>query len=840
MTKVAICFFIVFSMSKSLFAEFHSIILNKQKDYYEIGLNSYILEDQNGALTINDVNHQTVQKKFKKNNKKVPTFSFSDSVIWIKLTVKNNSNFNNWILRINYPDLDHLTFFKKNKENKWVDSFAGDILSSRKWEKRYKDFIFNLDNLDEETYYLRVKSQGALTIPLQIMTKPYFKNLKELSDIFFGGFFSVLIAMFFYNLILGLSIKSKSFIFYSGFILFWGILCSILTGFGRYQFIDSSYFSNEGLVFSITIMFIFLLLFIKNFLRLEKKLPWNEKLVNINLGILITYLFILPLFSLKTNLIIIIIFSTITLGGVLYSGLHLFKTLKSARIFIFSFSLVCLGGILKALSATGLAPSNLITEQGIYISSLIQLIILSFALADSFNEQQKKSLKKEKDLTRQVEKEKIYAEEESRQNILLYKQVQQLILKLKDQLNDQSRETKKLLDNMKTSVFAIGSDFKVLPPVSKYSETIFGENIVGKKVSDFLFYNIRKGTKEYRDLVTVFSIIFGSDELQFFGLKDNLPQIVTLPDKVSKYGKTLKLSYSAFYNKEGLLEKLMCSAEDVTESNKELKQVKEDQENFQFISDIMTIRDKKELANKVEFFILKLFKVLEDFVSPISDTYTFEHFNKILNETVFETQKEFKSIKSLEWKIHNHCIELEKFDNMDLEINSQVEATSTICDMLETFLRFSSCLHRFEPVNLNFNLSFTTTIFEKIKDIEKIFNNLFEYVFLVRELTKIDKEKLKKVVRVAKLYPEFERTIDLIQQRSRLLSFLLKGVGENQLSKVYQNLSYQVKKMPVRSKLNEFIVQNNLIQPYKEVLENTKDVEKILIKRVKERQEKLY
>ena len=88
---------------------------------------------------------------------------------------------------------------------------------------------------------------------------------------------------------LACSQKSKSFIFYSGFILFWGILCSILTGFGRYQFIDSSYFSNEGLVFSITIMFIFLLLFIKNFLRLEKKLPWNEKLVNINLGILITY-----------------------------------------------------------------------------------------------------------------------------------------------------------------------------------------------------------------------------------------------------------------------------------------------------------------------------------------------------------------------------------------------------------------------------------------------------------------------------------------------------------------------------------------------------------------------
>ena len=108
---------------------------------------------------------------------------------------------------------------------------------------------------------------------------------------------------------------------------------------------------------------------------------------------------------------------------------------------------------------------------------------------------------------------------------------------------------------------------------------------------------------------------------------------------------------------------------------------------------------------------------------------------------------------------------------------------------------------------------------------EKVFKNLFEYVFLVREIDKIDEEKLKKVVQVAKLYPEFERTIDLIQQRSRLLSFLLKGVGEEELSSTYQKLSSKVKIMPERSRLTEAIIENNLIEPYKEVLENTKDIE---------------
>ena len=72
---------------------------------------------------------------------------------------------------------------------------------------------------------------------------------------------------------------------------------------------------------------------------------------------------------------------------------------------------------------------------------------------------------------------------------------------LERSVEKRTKEVKDLLDNMNSAVFAIGKDYKILNPVSKYSEKIFKKKIVGKRVSETIFYNVKKGTKEYSDWV---------------------------------------------------------------------------------------------------------------------------------------------------------------------------------------------------------------------------------------------------------------------------------------------------------------------------------------------------
>jgi len=394
------------------------------------------------------------------------------------------------------------------------------------------------------------------------------------------------------------------------------------------------------------------------------------------------------------------------------------------------------------------------------------------------------------------------------------------------------KETNILLNNIKQSVFFFNENGVIIPPISKYTENLFGENIVGKKVHDYLFFNLRKGTKEFSDLNTVFSIIFNSNELQFYGLEDNLPKLVTLPDKKNKRGKTLKLSYSGFFDQDNLLDKIMCTVVDVTDSEEDLRKAEQDQENYKYIFEIMGIKDKEKLSKRIIGLINNLMLVLEDFVSPLSDTYKLEYFHQTLKKVIIDIIENIDDLKSLKKQIKNFLSDLHKFEFIKgdgQQINPQIEATSTLSDILDTLLRYLSCIQNFVTINLDFKLSSNTIVLEKVKDIQKIFTNLFEYVFLVREIHNIDKEKLKKVVHLAKLYPDFDRTIDLIQQRSRFLSFLFKGIGEEKISNTYNALSNQVRKMPVRSRLTEFIIKNNLIEPYKEVLNETINIENKLI-----------
>ena len=182
----------------------------------------------------------------------------------------------------------------------------------------------------------------------------------------------------------------------------------------------------------------------------------------------------------------------------------------------------------------GVLPINAFTKQAPFIGNALELILLSMGLADRFNYEQEQALKKEKTLTATLELGKNDVEEKNRKIEELNSKLENRIEERTNQLDRSLKETNSLLNNIKTSVFAIGKDFKVLPPVSKCSERIFGEDIIGKRVSEFLFYNVRKGTKTHRDLWIVFSIVFGSDEIQFFGLEDNLPKLVTLPDQTKK------------------------------------------------------------------------------------------------------------------------------------------------------------------------------------------------------------------------------------------------------------------------------------------------------------------
>ena len=392
------------------------------------------------------------------------------------------------------------------------------------------------------------------------------------------------------------------------------------------------------------------------------------------------------------------------------------------------------------------------------------------------------------------------------------------------EINEEKNKIGTLLNNIQVSIFVIGSDFLILPPVSDFSEFLFNRNIVGLHISQVLFFNFKKGTRQYIELSLTFKKIFETNINEFEELKSKLPKKVTIPDQFEKRGKILKLSYKAISDGNDTIEKLMCTAEDITDSENLLKVSNQDQEKFHNLKEIISIPQKVHLSQTLELSLKNSYKILDDFISPMSDTYDSSHFINNFKSYLEKIQSILDCSILFKSKIEYHLKEVQQIENSK-ELNTQFEVTNILCSFFEYLINYSMTANLITPTKIDLGSSFSKIAIEKINDLEKVFKNLFEYVFLVRDINKIDDEKMEKVLKVAILYPEFERTINLIHQRSNLLKFLLRGLGYFELAQDFETLSNLVKQMPERRMLSKSIIKNNLIEPYSIILPKLESIE---------------
>ena len=144
-----------------------------------------------------------------------------------------------------------------------------------------------------------------------------------------------------------------------------------------------------------------------------------------------------------------------------------------------------------------------------------------------------------------------------------------------------------------------------------------------------------------------------------------------------------------------------------------------------------------------------------------------------------------------------------------------------VTQIVESLIKYSEILNVFHTHDMGPKVTYTLpknfedSLQEKTADIDRLMVNILEYVFLVRNVDDLDKDKISNAPKKARLYAEYDRIIELLMTRSRLISFLFKVVGQAKNSENYYNLSELLKQMPSKDKLTEAALVNNLIDPYR-------------------------
>ena len=157
-----------------------------------------------------------------------------------------------------------------------------------------------------------------------------------------------------------------------------------------------------------------------------------------------------------------------------------------------------------------------------------------------------------------------------------------------------------------------------------------------------------------------------------------------------------------------------------------------------------------------------------------------------------------------------------------------MEATEKVCEVIEQLILCAQAFSTITPfigagkVEFKIKEEIVQFLADKKEDLDKVYKNIFEYIFLIRTIDQITDKVLVKAVSIARLYPDFERTMNLIYQRSKFISFIYKVQMETEDADKYGNLAKMVKGMPNQRVLNATDLKYGLIDPYADIL-NSKE-----------------
>ena len=124
-----------------------------------------------------------------------------------------------------------------------------------------------------------------------------------------------------------------------------------------------------------------------------------------------------------------------------------------------------------------------------------------------------------------------------------------------------------ILDNMKQSFFIVDEGMVINNPISKFSEEVFGQKILGKKIFDTLYQEIKVETEEHALITFCWETIFNADETQWIMINNQFPSKVEISSRDGSGKKVLKVSYYPIWNEQKLLSNMMMVVDDITEMN---------------------------------------------------------------------------------------------------------------------------------------------------------------------------------------------------------------------------------------------------------------------------------
>ncbi|MCG8673541.1 MAG: EAL domain-containing protein [Pseudomonadales bacterium] len=350
-----------------------------------------LVEDTQANYTFKNIASGDLDYQWIHNDVKTPNFGYTDSVFWYRVIIENDTPKDvKKILSVSYPLLDNIDFYFTDQNNNPIKTIAtGDTKPTSSRELFHRNFLFELELPKNEVrkIYLRVATQGAQQLPLELWDEREFFLEDQRVLMVKASYFGMMLVMIVFNLFIYFSLKEKSYIYYIAFIFSFVFTQAGMAGFAaQYVWPNIPYLNSISILFFVPFTMLSSALFSIEFLDLKNRsmLFYRFLMLMVILNSLCCILcFFIP-YSLSTKISVALVVPQ-SLAMLAVGPILIRKGIKEARYYTLAWITLVIGTTLAALNKFGLIPRNVITEHGLVIGSAIEAVLLSIALADRFN-----------------------------------------------------------------------------------------------------------------------------------------------------------------------------------------------------------------------------------------------------------------------------------------------------------------------------------------------------------------------------------------------------------------------------------------------------------------------
>lgn len=350
------------------------------------------LEDPQGHQTIDSIRREDVQ--WQRQGESAFNKGYSASVWWLNLRLRNDTDeFLYRYLELSYAVLDYVDIYVYSGAVLVNGYELGDLYPFAKRPIENRFFVIPLQMQPGQTLdiYYRIKTSTSVQAPLTLWERSAFEQRENSSNIAQGLYYGAMVVIAVYNLLIFLVLWERSYLFYVLFVLALPLFMASISG-QAYHFLwpESVRWNDHSIPFFLGLAFASSALFGRRFLQVKDWSAWLNKGLTIVAMVAfacVVMSFIVPYYVSIHLLVPLGLFACIfeMIVGVMAWR----KGVPNARYYVIAWMAFLSGGVLLALNKLNVLPTNFITEYALQFGSVLEAVLLSFAMAERINVERK-------------------------------------------------------------------------------------------------------------------------------------------------------------------------------------------------------------------------------------------------------------------------------------------------------------------------------------------------------------------------------------------------------------------------------------------------------------------